>query len=118
MANINKLVIYQSAEALQEHAANYAGQVTFNPFNNTGVCDDGCGHTASLTFAVVASNAAISALLGQRDMPKIGKPHLFNCELAIRESSAPPVLEPAIDGGMLTGNVEHMAVSFTGVRQD
>jgi hypothetical protein len=62
VANINKLVIYQSAEALQEHAANYAGQVTFNPFNNTGVCDDGCGHTASLTFAVVASNADIANL--------------------------------------------------------
>jgi LacI family transcriptional regulator, galactose operon repressor len=41
------------------------------------------------------ADAAISSLLGQRDMPSIGEPNLFQCELVVRESSAAPVLEPA-----------------------
>ena len=40
------------------------------------------------------AEAAISALLGQRDMPPIGTPDLFQCELALRESSAGPTMEP------------------------
>ncbi|MBR0750988.1 LacI family DNA-binding transcriptional regulator [Bradyrhizobium jicamae] len=40
------------------------------------------------------AEAAISSLLGRRDMPEVGKPDLFQCELAIRESSAAPLLEP------------------------
>jgi LacI family transcriptional regulator len=40
------------------------------------------------------ADAAISSLLGRRDMPEVGKPDLFPCELAIRESSAAPLLEP------------------------
>jgi LacI family transcriptional regulator len=41
------------------------------------------------------ADAAISSLLGQRDMPQIGAPDLFQCELVARESSAAPVREPA-----------------------
>jgi len=41
------------------------------------------------------ANAAISALLGQSEMPEAGKPNLFQCELVVRESSTEPVLEPA-----------------------
>ncbi|GLR83682.1 LacI family DNA-binding transcriptional regulator [Bradyrhizobium iriomotense] len=41
------------------------------------------------------ADAAISSLLGRRKMPPLGKPDLFQCELAVRESSAEPVLEPA-----------------------
>jgi LacI family transcriptional regulator len=40
------------------------------------------------------ADAAVSSLLAQRDMPRIGKPDLFQCELAVRESSAAPVPEP------------------------
>jgi LacI family transcriptional regulator len=41
------------------------------------------------------AEAAISSLLGQRDMPSIGEPVLFQCELVVRESAAVPILEPA-----------------------
>ena len=40
------------------------------------------------------AEAAISAPLGQRDMPPMGAPDLFQCELALRVSSAGPVVEP------------------------
>jgi LacI family transcriptional regulator len=41
------------------------------------------------------AEAAISSLLGQREMPSIGEPDLFQCELVVRESSAVPVSEPS-----------------------
>jgi LacI family transcriptional regulator len=44
------------------------------------------------------ADAAIACLLGQREMPKPGQPDLFACRLAIRESSAPPILMPAARG--------------------
>ena len=58
------------------------------------------------------AEAAISALLGQRDMPRIGKPHLFECALVERESSAPPVQEPAMAGGMLTSAAAQLDVAL------
>jgi hypothetical protein len=50
MSHINKLVIYRSATELSKHAAGYPCLVNFNPFDQTGEIDDGCGHTASVTF--------------------------------------------------------------------
>ncbi|MBR0795578.1 LacI family DNA-binding transcriptional regulator [Bradyrhizobium jicamae] len=41
------------------------------------------------------ADAAISSLLGRRTMPPVGTPDLFQCELAVRESSAAPFSEPA-----------------------
>lgn len=41
------------------------------------------------------ADAAVSALLGLREMPIAGRPVLFGCELAERASSAPPLREPA-----------------------
>jgi hypothetical protein len=58
----NKLVIYSSAAALSQSAANYPCMVNFNPFTNTGVFDDGVGHSAQMTFAVVTRNADIANL--------------------------------------------------------
>jgi hypothetical protein len=62
MANIQKLVIYTSAEELVAHAGCYPCLVNYNPFNNTAVFDDGVGHTADVTFAVVTSKADIANL--------------------------------------------------------
>jgi LacI family transcriptional regulator len=42
------------------------------------------------------AGAAVSALLGLREMPTAGRPVLFSCELAERASSAPPLREPAV----------------------
>ena len=50
--------------------------------------------TVTQPIAEIAG-AAISALLGQRKMPKPGRPVLFDCELAERESTAPPAQEPS-----------------------
>lgn len=64
------------------------------------------------------AEAAVSALLGQREMPPIGKPHLFTCALVERESSAPPVQEPAVDGGLLMGPAEQMIGALPNVRAE
>ncbi|MDR3496721.1 MAG: LacI family DNA-binding transcriptional regulator [Ancalomicrobiaceae bacterium] len=64
------------------------------------------------------AEAAISALLGQRDMPKIGKPHLFACELVERESSAPPVQEPDVDNRLLTAAGEPLGIDLLGTRTE
>jgi LacI family transcriptional regulator len=42
------------------------------------------------------ADAAVSALLGQREMPTAGRPVLFNCVLSERASSAPPQREAAL----------------------
>lgn len=53
MSCINKLVLYTSDEQLKKHAGGYPCLVNYNPFTQTGNVDDGCGHYANITFAVV-----------------------------------------------------------------
>ena len=53
MSDSNKLVLYTSEPELKKHAAGYPCLVNFNPFDNTGEIDDGCGHYAHVVFAVV-----------------------------------------------------------------
>ena len=62
MSCINKLVIYPSKDALNQHAANLPCLWNFDPFNLTGNFDDGCGHYANVTFAVIQTNADIANL--------------------------------------------------------
>jgi hypothetical protein len=81
MSCINKLVIYKSAEALNAHAAGYPNLWNFNPATNTGNSDDGCGHYANVTFAVVTSNEDIAKLpagpFDNVDLVGFGVPHKF-----------------------------------------
>jgi hypothetical protein len=62
MSNISKLVIYKSAAALAAKAASYPCLVNYDPFNQSGVFDDGVGHSADMTFGVVTCPADIAAL--------------------------------------------------------
>lgn len=57
MSCINKLVIYASDVELAKHAAGYPCLVNYNPFLKSGELDDGCGHYAHVTFAVLNSKA-------------------------------------------------------------
>ena len=62
MSKINKLVIFSSAEKLDQHAANYPCLVNYDPFKKTGVIDDGCGHYADVTFASISSKDDLAKL--------------------------------------------------------
>lgn len=62
MSDSNKLVLYTSDEELKKHAAGYPCLVNFNPFDNTGEIDDGCGHYAHVVFAVVDPDGSRSII--------------------------------------------------------
>ena len=62
MSNMSKLVVFKSASELHDRAGNYPCLVTFDSANNTGVYDDGCGHTSDVTFAVAATVADLKNL--------------------------------------------------------
>jgi hypothetical protein len=62
MSNMQKLVVFKSADELHDRAGNYPCLVTFDPFTKRGVFDDGCGHTSDVTFAVAATSADLKNL--------------------------------------------------------
>lgn len=64
MSNKRKLVVFNSDAALEDRAANYPCLVNYNPFDRTGVYDDGVGHTADVTFAAVATTEDLLKIAG------------------------------------------------------
>jgi hypothetical protein len=62
MSNRRKLVVFKSESELHDRAGNYPCLVTYDPFKQTGVYDDGVGHTSDVTFAVAATSADLKNL--------------------------------------------------------
>jgi hypothetical protein len=62
MSRISKLVIYASEPELEKHAGSYPCLVNFDPFTKTGEVDDGCGHSARVTFVAVDPKSEVPSL--------------------------------------------------------